>query len=407
MILKSFLLLIFALSALNATSIDKKIKKTHSKLSNYDLKYNNLSSKMKQIAYQIQKQKRVITHQDNLLKKLENDLAKKEQIFHNNKSSLSKLEQSKQLLLQDENKLEQKLLFSIARNLSLDMMLEDDRAHNAEALINAEVMKELQKQTKEEIRQLSDKLTIHHNEITQIENKCSILEKQINDIDAKKSEITSLKLKNIVALKKFNSEKRKYKRELHKLLKEKKAVQDLLSKLNIIKKESIEKEKQRRLEEQRRRQNKKLSNKNLPSVKKVGSSYQKAKTKRYRGRKTIAPLKLYKVVKHYGTYTDPIYKIKIFNESVLLKPLRGNNKVRNVLNGKVILAKHTALLKNLIIVEHKNGMHTIYAHLDKIAPGIKKGKRIRKGAIIGRVNNELMFEVTQKNYHINPLQLIR
>jgi len=405
--LHSFLFLIFALASLHASSIDKKIQKTHSKLSHYDAKYNNLSIKMKKIAYQIQKQRKLLRYQDQLLQKLENDLAQKEKLFHNNKSSLSKLESSKELLLKDENRLEQKLLFSIARNLSLDMMLEDDRAHNAEALINAEVMKQLQTQTKKEIQQLSDKLTIHHKEITQIENKCELLQKQINDIDAKKSEITSLKLKNIVALKKLNSEKRKYKRELHKLLKEKQEVQNLLSKLNIIKKESIEKERQRRLEEQRRQQNRKLSNKNLPNVKKVGSSYQKAKTKRYRGRKTIAPLKFYKVIKHYGTYTDPIYKIKIFNESVLLKPLRGKNKVRNVLDGKVILAKHTALLKNLIIIEHKHGMHTIYAHLDKIAPGIKKGKRIRKGTIIGRVNSELMFEVTQKNYHINPLQLIR
>ena len=64
------------------------------------------------------------------------------------------------------------------------------------------------------------------------------------------------------------------------------------------------------------------------------------------------------------------------------------------------------MLNNIVIVEHDNGMHTIYAHLDKIAPTVKKGKRLKRGSIIGRVNNELMFEVTQKNFHINPLQLI-
>ena len=65
------------------------------------------------------------------------------------------------------------------------------------------------------------------------------------------------------------------------------------------------------------------------------------------------------------------------------------------------------MLNNVVIIEHANGIHTIYAHLDKIAPNIKDGKRLKKGSVIGRVDNELMFEVTQKNYHINPMQLIK
>jgi murein DD-endopeptidase MepM/ murein hydrolase activator NlpD len=45
--------------------------------------------------------------------------------------------------------------------------------------------------------------------------------------------------------------------------------------------------------------------------------------------------------------------------------------------------------------------------MDKIAPTIKEGKKIKKGYVIGRIDKELMFEVTQKNRHINPLELIR
>jgi hypothetical protein len=45
--------------------------------------------------------------------------------------------------------------------------------------------------------------------------------------------------------------------------------------------------------------------------------------------------------------------------------------------------------------------------MDKIAPMLKEGKKIREGYVIGRVEKELMFEVTQKNRHINPLELIR
>ena len=150
-----------------------------------------------------------------------------------------------------------------------------------------------------------------------------------------------------------------------------------------------------------------IEDKNLPKVKRHASSYQAIKTKKYRGPKTIAPLDSYTVSKNYGTYTDPIYGIKIFNESISLKSKVLNAKVKTVFNGKVIYANKTAVLDNIVIVEHKGGLHTIYANLSQISPNIKKGKKIKKGYSIGRVQEELIFEVTQKSYHINPIRLFQ
>ena len=142
-------------------------------------------------------------------------------------------------------------------------------------------------------------------------------------------------------------------------------------------------------------------------MRQIGSSYQRSKVKRYRGKKTIAPLASFVVKRKFGNYIDPIYQIKIFNESVVLSSKINNGKVRNILNGKVVFAKDTAVLDKVIIIENSNGIHTIFAHLSKIAPTVRVGKKIRKGYIIGRVHNDLTLEVTQKNYHINPLELIR
>ena len=89
--------------------------------------------------------------------------------------------------------------------------------------------------------------------------------------------------------------------------------------------------------------------------------------------------------------------------------LRSNTtdaKVKSVLNGKVVFAKQTALLDRVVIIENDNGIHTIYAHLSQIAPTIKIGSVVQKGYVIGRVKDDLTFEVTQKNYHIDPLELI-
>ena len=60
-----------------------------------------------------------------------------------------------------------------------------------------------------------------------------------------------------------------------------------------------------------------------------------------------------------------------------------------------------------MIVEHDDGLHTIYADLSQIAPDISKGKKVKKGYTIGRVNDELIFEVTQKSFHINPVKLFQ
>ena len=77
-----------------------------------------------------------------------------------------------------------------------------------------------------------------------------------------------------------------------------------------------------------------------------------------------------------------------------------------MLPGKVVFAKETAVLDKVVILEHSGGIHTIYAHLNQIPPTVRVGSNVKKGYIIGRIGSDLTFEVTQQNYHINPLDLI-
>ena len=141
-------------------------------------------------------------------------------------------------------------------------------------------------------------------------------------------------------------------------------------------------------------------------VRMIGSSYQAGNVKRYSGAKTIAPLDKFSVKQKFGDYVDPVYNIKSFNESAVLRSATTDARVKNVLVGTIVFAKETPVLDKVVIVENGNGIHTIYAHLDKIAPTIKVGQKVKKGYVIGRVKQDLTFEVTQKNYHINPLELI-
>lgn len=142
-------------------------------------------------------------------------------------------------------------------------------------------------------------------------------------------------------------------------------------------------------------------------VKKINSSYHKGTTYKYKGNKTISPIPGAKVVKKFGTYIDPIYKIKIFNESITLKAPKANAKVQNVLNGKVVFAGKSSMLGKVVVVAHSGKMHTVYAGLSKIAPNITVGRKIKKGYIIGKVGRKLLFQATKNSKHINPVKLIR
>ena len=407
-----FALLCFANLAIANTHIDSKINQTNKKLKKFDKTYSKVHKNLAHTAKAIIKQERVILKQKKQLQELQLELSLKEQKYEENSQELKLLLKSQDNLQKDQDKLRQELAFMLAKNVSLSLILDDEKAKNDQALITEEVFESLNQITQANIKVLQKNFSQNSSKINSIQSQIDRLKKAIDEIDEKRQKVLSITKKEKQNLKELKQQKNAYRASVKKLLKQQNSLKNELSRLNIIKEDekakkiAREKEKARLAQLEAQKSNRAQPTKNLPKVKTRTDDYGSVKTKRYRGKKTISPLDDFTVVKMFGPYEDPIYHIKIFNESISLKPKTANAKVKNVLNGKVILAKETSLLNNIVIIEHDNGMHTIYAHLDQIAPTIKKGKRIKQGSIIGRVNDELMFEVTQKNYHINPLQLI-
>ena len=126
----------------------------------------------------------------------------------------------------------------------------------------------------------------------------------------------------------------------------------------------------------------------------------------YNGEKTISPLPGGKLDKAFGIYTDKTYNIKIFNESISIKAAKKNAKVQNVLEGKVVFSGKSKMLGNVVVMAHKERIHTVYAGLSKISPDIAVGKLLKKGVVLGHVEDKLMFQVTQSDKHVNPLDLV-
>ncbi len=263
------------------------------------------------------------------------------------------------------------------------------------------------------------------------------LKRSIAKLDALRNLYRIKKEKSQKLLKKLAAEEKLYRQKLRTIISRQNALRQTLAKLNILRKEEIEEAKRREAERKaqlerrareleamraRKRQEREqaraegrevdYSAVSLPEeenvkVKQYGSSYQRERVARYRGPRTISPIRGARLVKRFGNYVDPIYKIKIFNDSITLKAPQSDAPVRNVLNGKVVYVGENSILGKVVIVQHGNGLHTVYAGLSKISPIIRTGTRIRRGTAVGKVRRKLIFQATQHSKLINPVQLIR
>lgn len=409
-------LLLIALFA-SASNIDKKIKTTTSAIKSTKSQYSSIATKMESTAREILAQMQTIEKQQARLNELELALGLKATIYKTNVAVLGTLSKTQMQLKKDQEDTEQKLVANIAKMASLTMLMDKQGGANLESIMSEEIIKQLAKQTSQEIKELNTKFFQTSEQMNSLEKKSIQIKSEISSIDQKKKELKDAKSENEKALARLQATKDRYKLALEKILRQQDSLKQTLANLNIVKiderRRAAEKARQKEVinnhvaSNNTKQQPIDTTNTTTPAdkVKKFGSSYQSIATVRYSGEKTIAPLDGYRVSKRYGTYTDPVYNIKIFNESVSLSPTKQGGKVRNVFNGKVIFAKNTPLLDNVIIIEHENGLHTIYANLSQIAPGVQKGSKIMKGSVIGRVVNELVFEVTQRDSHVDPLEL--
>lgn len=399
------LLLISLLSlSLPAAKIDEKIQTTSKKLNETKQTYSSLSAKLQETASKIVQQKQIVGTQQQHLDKLVQELQSKETVYQTNKSTLKSLEAQQTLLTKTQNEIEQRLVFAIARNTSISLLINDDRAKEADALITEEALKLHLKQINQDIKALNTMFLDNNEKIAGLSSKTTVLKQSIAVIDQQKNKVLETKKENEKAIAQLEKEKNAYKKSLDKILNQQRSLQNTLASLNIIKRQAAVQPKKAPPPLVAP----KPGSKPIPEdVKQAVANYSPSSIAGYVGEHTIAPLDGYVVTKRFGPYTDPVYGIKIFNDSVSLRPTESDAKVKTVLNGKIIFAKPTAMLENVIIIEHDNGLHTIYAHLDKIAPTVEVGKRIKQGSIIGRVGKELMFQVTQRNAHIDPLQMIR
>jgi len=398
-------LILFSVLFLYSAQVDTKIKNTKKTLIQTNTQISNMNNALDKIVKKINNSEKYLNNINKQITKLNKQIKELQYSLQTNKGYLNNLIVKKNSLIKKRDNLQKEVIDFISNNY----YIQKQNISSVKDLINEEILKSVTKQSAKKMENISHIYTQIDNQIMQISIIIHNIKNSKIVLQNRKNEVNKLKIKQKQNIKELQAIKLKYKKELQKIISNQNKLQNQLSKLNIIKEQEIKKQREiaaNRLKEKKKRLKQKIKQKQLDKVKvkNYGNIYMSSKTIRYKGKKTFAPLKGV-ITKKFGAYTDPVYHINLYNDSITIK-VDKLSKVRAIFSGRVVFVGDTNEGK-MIVIKHNNRLHSIYAKLSKVSPFIRKGYRVKKGEIIAKVDNELEFEVTYKTLPINPLQVIK
>ncbi len=112
----------------------------------------------------------------------------------------------------------------------------------------------------------------------------------------------------------------------------------------------------------------------------------------------------------FGWRVSPFTGMREFHKGIDVVARPGTPVVATA-DGVVIFAGRFGGYGNTVIISHRNGFRTLYAHLRKIV--VKRGQRVRRGQVIGTVGStglstgpHLHYEVRYRGKALNPRNYI-
>ncbi|GAA8267258.1 M23 family metallopeptidase [Helicobacter pylori] len=364
------------------------LKKTHEEKNQLNSRLSSLGEAIRSKELQKAEMERQMAALKKSLEKNRNESLAQEKVLTNYRKSLDHLQKQR-------SSLQKRVFDTLLEDFLFSQTLKGQNLASSNDVILQVAFENLHQSTLSKMSQLSQEEKELNTQALKVKSSIQKISSVIDEQKNREVTLKSLQTEQNKLILSMQKDYAIYNQRLTLLEKERQNLNALLKRLNIIKQNR----------ENEERVSLKKSSQAL-EVKQVASSYQNINTTSYNGPKTIAPLNDYEVVQKFGPYIDPVYNLKIFSESITLVSKTPNALVRNVLDGKIVFAKEINMLKKVVIIEHKNGIRTIYSQLDKIAPTIKSGMRIQKGYVLGRIEQRLGFEVTMREKHINPLELI-
>jgi septal ring factor EnvC (AmiA/AmiB activator) len=117
-----------------------------------------------------------------------------------------------------------------------------------------------------------------------------------------------------------------------------------------------------------------------------------------------------KVVSRFGPYQDKKYNLRGFLSGIYIQADRGE-PIHAVSQGTVVYSSWFKGYGNMVIIDHGNSFHTVYAHAEELFKS--KGDRVEANEVIATVGdsgsmtgNRLYFEIRHNGKPIDPLNWI-
>ena len=393
-----------------ASTIDTKIAQNQKILDSSKKNKDNTTVKIKEIADKIEASNTNLSKLEEDIIKINEDIEQHQKLLESSQSKLNDLQVKSSDLIKEKNSSEEEIINTIVEQFSTSLALQLASKESLQELIDNEMFNLLSTNAKQKVLKLNENYNRLKENTKANQQEINKLNSYIKDRLKTKENYKALQIKHTKSLENLEKEHKLYQAELKKVIEQQESLSKILSDLKIVKQQELKKAQEEKEDNQQVQttnvRNQKYAKDLDLDVKKIGSSTDGVQIVKYKGAKTIAPLKSFKIVKNFGTYYDPVYKIKLFNESVVLQSNEKGSKVVAVLNGKVVYAKKNAgMLENVVIIQHEGGIHTVYSHLDDIAPTLVVGKWVQKGSVVGRVDENLTFQVTKDSSHIDPKDL--
>lgn len=412
--LVAVVLSLFTISSLTAkeeslSSINKKIKAAKTDLKKHEKSQKKIKDTIESLAKSIIEQRKKLKRLILTQSKLEEEIIALSKDSENKEEEIAELKSKKIKLIESKRGIETKIIDLMSSSIAKTLIIEKTKDYTTADIIKKEVFLKIRKQTDNEIKKIKKDFISSQREVDILDSRLAKITGTITSLKDKKEKIEKLRKEEKQELILLSNKQDRYSKKLESIVNQKRKERKLLADLDIIKSKTLEKVRKRESEERNRLATSRAKKSNT-KVKRYGSSYLSVGKKHYRGQKYKPPLDdkyAFKVTKKFGPYVDPIYNIKIHNDYITLRSGTNNAVVRSVLGGKVVYADNLQTLGHVVIVKHNNNMHTIYRNLERISPNIRVNSRIKAREAVGRVKQELVFEVTKDGIPINPLELIR
>ena len=339
--IKLFFLLILSVNILlSASNIDNKIQTNKEKLDSTDDKKETTNLKIKELAEKIESQNANITNLETDIKQINNDIENHQKLLEDSKNKLDELKSKSTDLIKEKTSSEEQIVNTIIEEFSVSIALKLASEDSLQELIDNEIYTLLSQHSKDKVLKLNTSYSTLSNNTKNNQKDIDKIASYIEDRQKTKDKLTILKEKHSSSLVSLEEQHKSYQEELNKVAKEQASLKSLLSELNILKEEETKKA-EARAEAEAEDKRKKLQE--LLALKKASpkndTKEEEITQEEPQEEVQTADVRNQRYAKNFGTYYDPVYKIKLFNESIVLKSDEEQAKVLCVLNGKVVYAK--------------------------------------------------------------------